>query len=152
MKTRWIITLAVLALAIGAAAFLLFSPNPAQRALERTRRELRQQGFKIDLSEFDLSASGDLRARAAALTNADLTALPRTSEDSGRQLVLRQGNPNLMEAVGSSAAIVVWKREKLAPDSRANPWQSSPGDDLWPTLREVLGENREKLDAACAAA
>ena len=151
MKARWIITLPVLALAIGAAAFLLFSPNPSQRALEQTRRELRQQGFKIDLSEFDLSALGDSRARAAVLTNGDLT-LARTREEVDRYNVLRGGDPNLMEAVGSNAAIVVWKREKLVPDLRAKPWQTSLGDDLWPALREVLEENRAKLDAACAAA
>ena len=53
--------------------------------------ELRQQGFKIDLSEFDLSASGELRARAAALTNADRQP-GRTQEDDNRQMVLRQGS------------------------------------------------------------
>jgi hypothetical protein len=152
MKARWIITLAVLALAIGAFALVLFSPNPAQRALERTRRELRQQGFKIDLSEFDLSAPGDLRARAAALTNADRITQGRTQENYNRQMLLRQGSPNLMEAVGSNAVIVVWKREKLVPDLSANPWQSTLGDDLWPTLHKVLEEKRAELDAACAAA
>lgn len=152
MKPRWIITLGVLALAAAAVVGLLFWPNPSQRALERTRRELRQQGFKIDLSEFDLSASGDFRERAAALTNADLTTLGRTQEYYNRQWVLRQGSPNLMEAVGSNAAVVVWKRQKLAPDLRANPSESSLGDDLWPTLGEALEENRTRLDAACAAA
>jgi hypothetical protein len=152
MKARWIITLAVLALAIGAAAFMLFSPNPAQRALERTRRELRQQGFKIDLSEFDLSASGDLRARATALTNTDRITPGRTQEDYNRQMLLRQGSPNLMEAVGSNAVIVVWKREKLVPDLSANPWQSTLGDDLWPAMHKVMEEKRAELDAACAAA
>jgi hypothetical protein len=152
MKLRWIITLGVLALAAGAALLLLLSANPAQRALDKTRRELRGQGFKIDLSEFDLSASGELLARAAALTNADLTSLARSREESIRQMVLRQESPNLMEAVGADAAIVVWKREKLAPDLRVYPWEPSQGDDLWPALREVLGENRGKLDAACAAA
>ena len=57
-----------------------------------------------------------------------------------------------MEAVGSNAAIVVWKRKSWPLILRANPWQSSLGDDLWPTLREALEENRAKLDAACAAA
>ena len=69
MKMRRIITMGLVALVTAGAAFLFFSRNSAQKALEETRRALRQQGFKIDLAEFDLSASAELRARAAALTN-----------------------------------------------------------------------------------
>jgi hypothetical protein len=75
----------LLTLAIGGGALLFFWPDSAETALKETRRGLRQQGFKIDLAEFDFSASADLRARAAALTNANLTAADSRAADFGRR-------------------------------------------------------------------
>ena len=60
MKMRRIITMGLVALVTAGAAFLLFSHNSAQTALEETRRALRQEGFKIDLAEFDLTAPAAL--------------------------------------------------------------------------------------------
>ena len=71
MKARWKV-LVVLAAAGGLCAFLLWrSGDREQKALEETRRALRQQGFKTDLGEFNLSADAEFQARAAALTFAD---------------------------------------------------------------------------------
>ena len=144
----------LVALATGGAALILLLGGGAQRALEETRRTLRQQGFKIDLSEFDLSASAEQTARAAALTNADIMGGRMRGEDYARLAVLRQGRPGLLTSVGSNAAVVVWKEEKLAPATGQNPWMArdQAEEDLWPALRDLLKEKQAVLDAACAAA
>src|ERR1035437_9380193 len=116
MNKHRLITMGILALVTAGAAFLLFSPNRAQTALEETRRTLRQQGFKIDLAEFDFSTSPELRARAAALTNVDLAT------DYARRAVHVQGRPDLMAAVGSNATLVVWRQEKLPSHENLYPW------------------------------
>ena len=195
---RRIITFGLAALVTAAAALLLFSRNSAKTALEETRRALRQQGFKIDLAEFDLSASAEFHARAAALTNADLagsvlrgpdivrraqgqfmkgvvTASPPAAQPSTRQqpgtrpspppsfalheLALRnatlmQEKLDLMRAVGSNAALVLWKQDKLPDRSGPYPWPGRPQleEDLWPALRAAFDDDREGLDAACYAA
>jgi hypothetical protein len=153
MKPRWIIAMVPLTLAIAGGALLFFWPDSAQTALEETRRALRQQGFKIDLKEFDLSAPTEFRARAAALTNADLTVAGLSSTEYARRAVLGQVRPDFMAAVGSSAAVVVWKQEKLPPDPNPYSWmpRDQAGEDLWPALHDILGENRAVLDTACAA-
>ena len=143
MKRRWTI-LAGLAVVGALCAFLLLrGDNSEQKALEETRRTLRQQGFKTDLSEFNFSTSPELRRRSAALTNFEPSRAVRTGADYAHRAVLRQEKPELMSAVGSHSALVVWKQDKLESDS---------GEDLWPALREALDEDRAELDAACAAA
>ena len=100
MKMRRIITIGLGALVTAGAAFLLFSGNSAQTALEETRRALRQQGFKIDLPEFDLSASAELRARAAALTNGDIDNAVIRGTYTSRRSMLPEGRLELDEHGG----------------------------------------------------
>lgn len=142
------------ALVAAGAAFLFFTRDGERRTLEETRRALRQQGFKLDLAEFDLSASAELRARTAALTNADLAGAAFRGGDPSRRAVLLQERLDLLPAMGSNAALVVWKQEKLP--ARSGPYPSvartQPEEDLWPALREIFGEDRSALDAACEAA
>src|SRR6266516_2657581 len=143
MNRRWKITGVLAAVAVLCGFLLLRSDRNEQKALQDTRPQLRQQGFKIDLTEFNFSTSAELRARAAALTNADfMAAVPRGAEYARRSTLL-QNKPDLMATVGSNAALVVWKLDKL---------QSYSGEDLWPTLRETLNERRAELDAACESA
>src|SRR3989442_912915 len=75
MKLRWKITLGLVALAAIGAVLLLGTATRAQRELEATRRSLRQQGFKIELTEFDFSTSPELRRRAAMLGTTTRTEL-----------------------------------------------------------------------------
>lgn len=154
MNKRWIIIVWLIAVVAGGAAFLFFSRDPVQTALEETRRDLRQQGFKVDLAEFDLSASAELRARASALTNADLTRNAFRGPDPARRAALMQERLGLIPTVGSNAALVVWKQEKPPAQSGLDPWraQSDVEEDLWPALREIFNEDRPALDAACEAA
>jgi hypothetical protein len=154
MNKRWIIMIGLIAVVATGAAFLFFSHDPAQTALEETRRALRQQGFKIDLAEFDLSASTELRARATALTHADLARNAFRGADAARRARVLNESLDLMPTVGSNAAIVVWKQEKLPPRLNLSPWPE-PGEvvkDLWPKLREIFNEDRAGLDRACEAA
>ena len=148
------ILVGLMALVAAGGAFLFFTRDSERRALEETRRALRQQGFKIDLAEFNFSTSPELRARAAALTNADLAGAAFRGGDPSRRAVLLQERLDLLPAMGSNAALVVWKQEKLP--ARSGPYPSvartQPEEDLWPALREVFNEERAGLDAACEAA
>ena len=127
MKLRWKI-LAGLTV-VAACTVMLFRPDHRERdALEQTRRELRAQGFKTDLADFNLSIPPELRARAATLTNTD----PRWSntKNPGESLhfFLAQNGPNLMKEVGSNAALVIWREAKLAdvePAALAR-WRTRP--------------------------
>ena len=85
MKPRWVIATVLLTLAIAGGALLFFWPDSAETALKETRCALRQQGFKIDLKEFDFSASPEQTASAAALTNAVVTAAGLRTPGFGRQ-------------------------------------------------------------------
>src|SRR6266516_4207679 len=120
MNRRWKITGVLAAVAVLCGFLLLRSDRNEQKALQDTRRQLRQQGFKIDFT----------------------AAVPRGAEYARRSTLL-QNKPDLMATVGSNAALVVWKLDKL---------QSYSGEDLWPTLRETLNEIRAGLDAACESA
>ena len=154
MKMRRIITMGLVALVTAGAAFLFFSRNSAQKALKETRRALRQQGFKIDLAEFDLSASAELRARAAALTNAAPTNGAIRDARSARPNVFMQARLDLMPTVSSDAALVVWKQEKLSSRFSLDfgQGQTEAEGDFWPVLRQAFEENHTILDAACEAA
>ena len=59
-----------------------------------------------------------------------------------------------MRSVGSKAALVLWKEEKLPAPAEPYRWpaQPQPDENLWPALRELFGEDRAALDAACEAA
>jgi hypothetical protein len=125
---------------VSAAVFLLRSGGVEQRALEETRRALRQQGFKTDLGEFNFSTSEELRARAAPLTNLSLVLRPDPLEDLNLVRGANSAHVNLMTPAGANSARVIWLQE-----------QAYSGKDPWPTLRETLNQGRVKVDAACAA-
>src|ERR1044071_68744 len=127
MKARWKV-MVVLAAAGGLCAFLLWRSGDRERkVMEETRRALRQQGFKTDLGEFDLSADAEIRARTAALTFAG----PRLQRPP-----IPEGDLELMEPVGPNSARVIWQGSKLA---------SYSGEDVWPALRESFNEIRTEL-------
>ena len=115
------------------------SDTSAQKAVEETRQNLRQQGFKPDLSDFDFSTSAEIRAREAILK---ATAPDFHSEPF-------HDHPNLMEIVGSNSVIVVWKQDSL---ERANTsWPVNNDMLTWEEFREALQINQTQVDAACAA-
>ncbi len=127
MKLRWKITMTFAVAGVIAALFLLRPGSAAQTEVAKTRLALRQQGFKTDLTDFNLGAPGEDRARVAALSDIR----------SARQAVF-------MREVGSNAAMVVWKQGQVEEDA--------PGQQSLPTLEETINKNEEALDAACEAA
>jgi hypothetical protein len=122
----------VVVLVLAAAGLLLLVPNHrAQRAVERTKSELRRQGFKLEFSELDLAAPPELRVRASALLEVGQGGTPGP---------LRELDP--MKPGGGDTAIVAWSQESLPGENQRDIWQAS---------RALLDERREALDAACAA-
>src|SRR5712671_6005200 len=125
MKLRKRIAAAFVVGAVVCVFLVSGSGNRARRDLEATRRSLRQQGFKIDISEFNLSASPEVQRRAAMLaatTWAEVTNRARPGP------IVRNVSP-LMIPAGKDVALVIWKLEKLSYHR---------SDDLWPELHESL--------------
>ena len=144
LATIWIMTRAerLLVVAIGglvAAGVTIgvgLRKDSPKTALERTRQTLRQQGFKLELSEFDLQISPEEAARAAVLDGIKL----------GRDIVVMSEAIEWLPPIGTNAAKVVWNRADL-PTARsvAGTWT-----DVWAALRRYLGET--DLEQTCAAA
>jgi hypothetical protein len=114
-------------------AVLLFRPSAAQRAVEQTRRVLHQQGFKVEVGEFQLATSAEQRERATALTIAG-----RNSSD--------------LEAIESPATMAPAVAGGRMPNSDQAATALNVRGGLWPALRVRLTEHRAALDRACAAA
>jgi hypothetical protein len=110
------------------AAWLLIPNHKARNRAERTRRELREQGFKLEFSELDLLTSPEIQTRANALL------------DFGPPMMLR--GLDLMKPEGRDSAMVAWTEDPLPTDTVTN---------LWPELRDELGLRRKALDEACNA-
>ncbi|HEY5042451.1 MAG TPA: hypothetical protein VIK53_10655 [Verrucomicrobiae bacterium] len=98
-----------------------------------TRRMLREQGFKTDLADFNLSTDAASRAREGALT---AFKMPLQFEPSGNSL-------DFMPVTADNAVIVIWKQDWLKTELNTVHW---------PDLREALDGNRWMLDDACNAA
>jgi hypothetical protein len=117
-------------------------PTPALRDLQDTRRSLRQEGFKLDLREFNLSVPPELIRRTALLgrtTFAELTNRARPDPFMGDM----RDFPVLVTPYSYNAAIPAWKLRRL---------KSYGGAPLWPELRQTLSERQEGLEAARRAA
>jgi hypothetical protein len=117
---------------------LLRADDAGQKAVDETRRSLRQQGFKTDLADFDFSTSPELRAREAILQATDPDHHPSP-------IAILQ---SLMEGVGTNSAIVVWKLDSVkgkfrGPDNRE--------ELTWDDFRSSINTNQARLDDACAA-
>jgi hypothetical protein len=153
MKLRWKIAVGLAAAGALCALLMLRSDRGAQKGVEETRRTLRQQGFKTDLSEFNFSTSPEMCARAAALTNATMFKTPYGRYEL-RISTLQSVFPGLPQTVGSDSAFPVWQNSICTtdPGTYFRLTGGGSGDDLWPALREELNESRMELDAACVAA
>jgi hypothetical protein len=128
----------IIGLVAAMMAWLVSRPDAnAEQVVKNVRQNLRNQGFKTDLADFDFSTSPELRAREAILTNAFLAlkAQPFVSY------------PNLMEMIGNDSAIVVWKQEVLKRDPPS--WPGNNDQLTWEEFREILQTNQGAVDAAC---
>src|SRR5262245_41862023 len=106
---RWKLVLPVLALILG---LLLFIPRNAARTLaERTRRELKAQGFKVDLDEFHLETS-DRRSAFDALSRIG----------GGFRSILPNNDFDLLRPVTPTSAPVLWKQDPLWSENSTDNW------------------------------
>ncbi|MCU0789411.1 MAG: hypothetical protein MUC91_14770 [Verrucomicrobia bacterium] len=143
MKRLGIIAL-TLAVFAAVAWWLLSRPRGEARvALEETRRILRAEGFRTDLTDFNFATSRDVQRRMSALTN--LLALIRNPDDAeaARRMAGTHEQPELMAGVGADCAVVTWKLDRLTTRS---------GEDAWPIVREEMIEHQSLIDPACEVA
>jgi len=105
LRLRWKITVGIVALVIVCAVLFSRSPNAEQKALAETRRALRQQGFKTDLSDFNFSTSPEERTRAAVLGTTSRAALTNRARP---EPIFREA-PTFMRPIEADAAIAIWK-------------------------------------------
>lgn len=141
MKRRNVLICAGLAVLIP---LLVVALRPdIEEIVEATRADLKRQGFKTSLAEFNFKLSAERHARATAITNgagsdniAQVQRLRRFHE-------AQQFYPDLMAMIGRDAAEVVSQQQIV---------DSQSGADLWQKLRDGLGDVREELDAAGQAA
>lgn len=132
--------IALLAAIIGACFLFSLPHHRALKLLAQTRQTLRQQGFKTDLSDFDLSTSPELRSREAALVA--LGQIRRSSPPPNY--------PDLMETIGNDSAIVAWNRDLLK--IQGTVWPGGADEMAWGDFGGQFNEYQGTLDAACAAA
>src|SRR5262245_8561948 len=116
MKLRWKVTIGLVVVGIAAAVTLSRRASSEQRALEQTRRDLRAQGFKIDVAEFDFSTSEEIRTRVSAITNASEYRQRPSREYEARRSFLQQGMSGLMPPIGGDVVIAVWKQKTFSPN------------------------------------
>lgn len=141
MKLRTKISIGLLALAALCAVLFLTTRNRAQRELEATRRLLRQQGFKVELREFNLAPAPEEARRAAILVTTTRDAL--TNRNRMRPQVSLSDPPRLLTPAGPDSALVVW---------RLNPLPSNRTSDFWQELRTIYSTNLARLDELRQAA
>jgi hypothetical protein len=144
MRRRWAILGSVALFGVICALLLVPSDSSERKAVEKTRRELREQGFKTDLGDFDFSTSPEMRVRTAALTN----ALFRGGGYRGPEIISE--NLTSLKAVGPNSSLIIWKEDKIGEEFLNAP--QHPGEDIWKILRQKCDEDRALLDAACDAA
>jgi hypothetical protein len=138
---HWNIARILAVVGVMSAAPLSRADDAGQKIVDETRLSLRQQGFKTDLSDFNLSTSPELRAREAVLK--------ATGPNLRSELFANPNSPNLMEAVGTNSAVVVWKLDSLKNQYRSRP---DRGDELtWEEFREAINANQPQVDDACDA-
>ena len=133
MNLRWKIGVGFVVAAIAGSFWIFHSNHGVQREVQETREELRREGFRVDLSEFNLTNSPELRRRALVLLKAG---------QPGRFGFGFRGGFFQLPAVGSNAAVVVWKREDSSAGSAA---------ELLTSLDEGLKEDQADLDEALLA-
>jgi hypothetical protein len=130
MKTRPIIALAIAAALLAGAFFLLHSSDREEVALQKTEAQLRHDGYKVDLSEFNFFAPADEVDRLADLSVFSM------NQRMVRVMPTIRNNPAL-----PSSSIVIWKK----------PAPSFINGNNWINLRSAMDEDRSGINAAIRA-
>jgi hypothetical protein len=131
--TRWAKVVVIFSVLTAVALWLFLPNNKARRAVEETRRHLHAQGFRLALSEFDLSIPAEIRTNNETLV---LAADASRNAFSVRRL-------DLMRPVNSNSAAATWSQD--------NPAADIINEYFWTDLRKSLAERKAELDRACEA-
>lgn len=116
----------------GLPVLFLRADENLTNELVATRQSLRKDGFKTDLSDFDFSTTGDVRAREAALTAID------SVRSAGMLPPI-----DLLPQVTSNSATVIWKQDALEVNRQQLDWSE---------LHDFLHEQDDVLNSAAEAA
>lgn len=118
----------------------MMQPNAGSMdSVKRIREELRHQGYKTELSDFNFSKSPEMLAREVAITNFFDSRGPGWKAE----------HPNLWTVIGSNTVVAVVREPALGLDYARGPNETAELN--WDELREQLRDNQEKVDAAVAA-
>lgn len=132
-KVAWLMLLGVLVLSTLLALFAPHHDPSLKQAVADTRQQLRDQGFKTDLADFDVTTDPATQARVAALM----------VFDNPLHLDATTDHLDLLPRATNDTVTVIWQQD---------PLNNGTGTLQWSALRTVLATNREALDAACDAA
>jgi hypothetical protein len=137
VKAQWKFCVALALLALVWQATHSTAHTRARKELAQTKQLLRKQGFRFETSKDNFFTSAVLLEPAGATQ-----AKVRTWR---RPIILGRASlfefPDLLNPVGTDAAIVLWKESRLLNFRRLPP------RDLWPDLRSDLGLNQKALNA-----
>ncbi len=129
---KWLSILGTL-LIVGVAfyGYRQQSGNSLRASVEESRRQLRQQGFRTDLANFNFTLPAEFSARANAITSAGQAVRS-----------LRNANEiQLMQTVGTNVAVAI------SPVEIIETYQAT---NLWPLVKDELAKHDEELDRVCA--
>lgn len=130
-----------LVLAAGFIVLLLLKDTGSgPRLLDNTLKDLQQQGFKTNVSQFNFSTTPAEQERQSALL----------SWASNQSLELPREWPSLEETISDGSRVVIWQQDMLR-------WPHATGADgndqiTWGEIGEPLDEAKAIMDAACQAA
>ena len=127
-KVVWIVLGGIAILIVVSVLVQSHWNSNAKKALADTRRDLREQGFKTELSDFYVATNPATRARAAAVRDFYMTFLKAPLSDE-----------KFLPMDTDDSATVIWKNEGLRIRSFTLHWNS---------LRDELDAIRKPLDAA----
>ena len=141
MGRRWTILAGLVVLTVVGAWLLSYAPSPALRELDKTRRALRRDGFKLDLREFDFSLPPELSRRAALLAKTTRAAI--TNRAQAFPIIEGIGEFPHLTPAGRDVGIPTWKLSRL---------KGYRGTDLWLEFSEQAKLSQGRLEAARQAA
>lgn len=159
LKSFWIPTI----IALSALAPTSRADEAGEKSVAEVRQALRKDGFRLDLSDFDFSTSPERRAREAIFMDAVLEPPLSTRYNSSfvnrRYDSIRRIQPSfifsamnsqdLMEALGTNSAPVVWRL--ASPDDHMRPRPRTRLGYSWDAFRKAIDAKGHPLDRACAA-
>ena len=132
-KVIWIVLGAVVFSTALSVLLQSHRTDDAKQAFEETRRQLRAQGFKTDLSDYDHSIDAAARARTAPFL---FLKEPLSFGPHADYLDLEAGMSN-------DNASVIWEGEMVKTYAETISWQE---------VQNVLEADHDAFDAACEAA